>query len=199
MEPNPYLLRTIIFCTIYIIVLCLTIFGNLFVILAFCFDRRIRNHSNALLVSLSFTDLLLGLLVFSTLLVNELFSGWIFGEDYCKFYLTSSMFLNIISSNHLVIIAIDRYQIVYEGVSYLQRRNVFNSFLIPVAIVWLIATWVITPLAVYPDEVYIYNSEGKLCRPNYLAILHFYVSLVFIVFPVLILILLYKAIHSGIK
>jgi len=66
----------------------------------------------------------------------------------------------IVSSNHLVLVAVDRYRILFEGVRYLQRRSVWRA-LQPVWFIWLLAICFISPFYFDWKGISLYQQIGS--------------------------------------
>src|SRR5579863_7914881 len=80
----------------------LTVVGNTLVILSWICHRPIRNPPNLYLVSLSFVDLLVGLVLFPLYIGTQMNEGkWAFGETLCKSYLVILVTLCSASILHL--------------------------------------------------------------------------------------------------
>jgi len=189
----------IVFCSIYLIACFMIAVGNSLVILAFIVDPRIRNPSNTLLLSLSITDLLLGLFTFPKFIIEEIDEKAILGERTCQLWLDLIFLLNIVSSNHLIIIAVDRYQIVFEGVPYLQRRSMTKSVLVPVSVVWFISFWIVFPNVVNPASVYTAEFPKFACRLIFTSSFLSVLNLAIVVFPGVIISILYRGIYRQLK
>jgi hypothetical protein len=56
------------------------------------------------------------------------------------------------SSYHLVLIGLDRYRILFEGVAYIQRRSI-SSFITSVGTVWFASIWFILPIIIGTDSL----------------------------------------------
>jgi len=185
--------------------------GNRLVYLSFIVDPRIRNPSNALLVSsssffvillchvMSITDFFVGLVTYPELIVEELTSNPILRRTSCLLWLNIVFALNIVSSNHLICISLDRYQILFEGVPYLQRRSMTNTVFTPVIFVWLVALWIITPNIVNPDSAYMYSYEGNYCQQIPTSSFMFIFNLALIMFPGCIIVAMYRGIYTKLR
>jgi hypothetical protein len=142
----------------------LGIAGNGLLIASWFVDKRIRTPSNALLVSLAVPDILLW--TFSapfrlTTLIRD--GNWLQGRFMCETEIGAAYLLSFISSGHLVLIAVDRYRILTEGVAYLQRRTT-KSILEAVAWLWFIGFWLISPLLVDWEGTGIHEQDANTGR-----------------------------------
>ncbi|XP_072164874.1 histamine H3 receptor-like [Diadema setosum] len=106
----------------------ITIIGNMFVIVAFSKDRRIRDKvPNIIILNLSITDLLIGLIVLPINTIALVLRRWPFGEFLCKAWLTLDYTLCSVSVVTIVLISLDRYWLVKKQLkyaSYQTRRRV---------------------------------------------------------------------------
>jgi len=126
----------------------LGVVGNIFVIMAWYSDSHISaNPSNVLLLSLAFTDLAVAVFGIPFSHVFKIVGRWIFGEASKLLLIFVTQSAVLVSSWHLVLVAVDRYRIVTEGLDYLHRRTV-RSVLEPIPWLWFIGFWEITPMLV---------------------------------------------------
>lgn len=68
----------------YMVILTLSILGNLLVITTLVQNRRMRTITNVFLLNLAFSDILLGVLCVPFTLVGTILRDFIFGEVLCK-------------------------------------------------------------------------------------------------------------------
>lgn len=68
----------------YMIILMLSIIGNLLVITTLVQNRRMRTITNVFLLNLAFSDILVGVLCVPFTLVGTILRDFIFGELLCK-------------------------------------------------------------------------------------------------------------------
>jgi hypothetical protein len=180
------------------------IVGNSLVIASWFADPAIRTPSNALLVSLAIPDILIW--TFSAplqlkFILND--ANWLLGRHMCQLGMVAVYLLPVISSGHLILIAVDRYRILTEGVSYLQRRTT-KSILEPVLWLWFIGFWLISPLLVDWEGTAIYeqnlfDSSRWKCSSKKATTLVLPFILVTSLLPELLLIRLYTEIYGMLK
>jgi len=152
----------IIFLLFVILLVSAAVVGNSLVILAWFTDSKIsQNPSNALLVSLAATDLVIGgfAIPFSNIYHFVYKGKWIFGEFLAYLLPFSCYSAQLVSSYHLVLIAIDRYRIVREGISYVQGKTL-GSVLIPVPLLWLAGLLEISPALVAREGTHYCGIDG---------------------------------------
>ncbi|XP_005053618.1 PREDICTED: histamine H2 receptor [Ficedula albicollis] len=103
-----------------VILIVVTLCGNIIVCLAVTLDRRLRSLTNCFIVSLAITDLLLGLLVLPFSAYYELARKWPFGSILCNVYTSLDVMLCTASILNLFMISLDRYFAVTTPLRYCQ-------------------------------------------------------------------------------
>jgi hypothetical protein len=179
------------------------IVGNGLVIASWFVDERIRTPSNALLVSLAVPDILIWTFSASGGLAVAMRDGnWVYGRFMCQVGMSGAFLLPFVSSAHLVLIAVDRYRILTEGVGYLQGRTT-KSVLEPVAWLWFIGFWLISPLLVDWEGAGIYEQDANTgrweCDIKRTAAFLTPLGLATVVLPELLLIRFYREIYRMLK
>ena len=111
-----------------IILILATIFGNVLVILAFVLHRRIRNFSNAFVVSLAFTDLCVALFSMPVW-VAYLLTGpmWVLGATLSRAWTMVDILIGTASIMNLMAISFDRVLCIRNALQYsewMTPRNV---------------------------------------------------------------------------
>nr|XP_016852849.1 PREDICTED: histamine H2 receptor isoform X1 [Anolis carolinensis]XP_016852850.1 PREDICTED: histamine H2 receptor isoform X1 [Anolis carolinensis]XP_016852851.1 PREDICTED: histamine H2 receptor isoform X1 [Anolis carolinensis]XP_016852852.1 PREDICTED: histamine H2 receptor isoform X1 [Anolis carolinensis]XP_016852853.1 PREDICTED: histamine H2 receptor isoform X1 [Anolis carolinensis]XP_016852854.1 PREDICTED: histamine H2 receptor isoform X1 [Anolis carolinensis] len=121
------------------ILVVVTVCGNVMVCLVVCFNRRLRSLTNCFIVSLAFTDLLLGLLVMPFSATYEISSHtWSMGITWCNIYISLDVMLCTASILNLFVISLDRY---YAITAPLRYHSVVTPFRAGVALVLI---WVVS-------------------------------------------------------
>lgn len=128
----------------------ITILGNLLVILSWFVSPGLRTPSNFLLVALAIVDLLLGCTLIPMGSIYMFYGKWVFGGSsaskiFCQIQLSSTFGLSFLSANHLVLIAADRYRVLFDGMTYLGRRKLRHA-LESVALLWVLGAWIVSPI-----------------------------------------------------
>lgn len=103
-----------------VILIVITLCGNIIVCLAVTLDRRLRSLTNCIIVSLAITDLLLALLVLPFSAFYELSKEWLFGSVFCNIYISLDVMLCTASILNLFMISLDRYIAVTTPLRYCQ-------------------------------------------------------------------------------
>src|SRR5437868_12744157 len=89
------------------IIIMVTVFGNILVITAILKTPKLRIRSNYLILSLSVTDLTVGVVVMPVFALIDIiyFSDWTFGAVFCDIHVIFFTMLSSTSAFHLVFIA----------------------------------------------------------------------------------------------
>jgi len=158
-QPGSWDVYHLLILPLVVIIVTCSIIGNFLVILSWAILPSIRNTSNVLLVSLAVVDFLFGLFATPLAFAYSLNNSWLLGESMCFLWLVLSQVFMFVSSYHLVLVAIDRYRVIVEGVAYLQRRTIAQA-LQPVGFLWFLAFCIPSPLyidwegsATYKEQV----------------------------------------------
>ena len=119
--------------------MCLcTIIGNVLVISAFVIEPSLRKYSNYFILNLSVADLLVGLLVPAYtpfMLYNR---HWRLGRVACTVWLLVDYVVGTASVLCIVLISLDRYWLVSQGLNYVSSQNVTRA-VVMIAAVWSVA------------------------------------------------------------
>jgi len=120
---------------------------------------------------------------------------WVLAEFMCHFWMFTGYWATFVSSNHLVLIAVDRYRVVFEGANYLQRRTIRSVVVEPVAYLYFIGFSILLPFLTNWESVAIYgpspDSDKIVCHSNSNPMLVVVCALILVIFPSPILTLLY--------
>ncbi|XP_062339813.1 neuropeptide FF receptor 1 like 1 [Osmerus eperlanus] len=144
----PYYLHNTGMTMLYIIcyggILLLCVGGNVLVSLVVLRNRNMRSVTNLFILNLALSDLLIGVFCIPTTLIDNLISGWPFGQFTCTMSnLVQGMSVSA-SVFTLVAIAIDRF----TGIVYPFRHRMRPvSALLAIFFIWLAAFAVICPSA----------------------------------------------------
>ncbi|XP_072563360.1 5-hydroxytryptamine receptor 4 [Paramormyrops kingsleyae] len=100
-----------------------TVLGNLLVVLAIAYFRRLRSATNTFIMSLAVADLLVGLVVMPCSAVRTVDGCWYFGPALCRLHSSLDVMLCSASIFHLSCIAFDRYHAVCHPLLYASRMS----------------------------------------------------------------------------
>ncbi|KAL9836271.1 histamine H2 receptor isoform 1-T2 [Geothlypis trichas] len=124
-----------------VILIVITLCGNIIVCLAVTLDRRLRSVTNRIIVSLAITDLLLGLLVLPFSAFYELTKEWPFGSVLCNIYTSLDVMLCTASILNLLMISLDRYFAVTTPLHYGQVVTP-SRVAVGLAVIWTVSLMV---------------------------------------------------------
>ncbi|CAD6185094.1 unnamed protein product [Caenorhabditis auriculariae] len=109
---------------IVVLMILLTIFGNILVVLSVFVYKRMRTFTNILLTSLATADLLVGLVVMPMSLLDLLHNHrWPLGKFLCRMWATSDVLLCTASILNLCVISLDRYFAITSPLKYPRTRS----------------------------------------------------------------------------
>ncbi|XP_006864905.1 PREDICTED: histamine H2 receptor-like [Chrysochloris asiatica] len=146
---------------ILMVLIFITIAGNVVVCLAVGLNRRLRSLTNCFIVSLAITDLLLGLLVLPFSAIYQLSSNWSFGQIFCNIYTSLDVMLCTASILNLFMISLDRYCAVTDPLRY-------PVLVTPVRVaISLVFIWVISITLSFLSIHLGWNSRNMTINVNY--------------------------------
>ncbi|XP_070591938.1 histamine H2 receptor [Erythrolamprus reginae] len=133
------LLEKVLIGAVLTVLIVVIVCGNVMVCLAVYLTRRLRSLTNCFIVSLAFTDLLLGLLVLPFSALYEISSHeWLMNITFCNVYISLDVMLCTASILNLFIISLDRYYAIIAPLRY-------NAVVTPLrVVVALILIWVVS-------------------------------------------------------
>ncbi|XP_019614450.1 PREDICTED: neuropeptide FF receptor 1-like [Branchiostoma belcheri] len=156
MKHSP--LVAAVFTAFYVVIFVLGVTGNLLVCVVVIKDRSMRTVTNYFIVNLAVSDLLVMLICLPVTLVENLLTGWRFGQAMCKLYPVIQGATVGASLFTLVAIAADRYKAVLHATS---KKLSGCSTLCVVAVVWVLALAIMIPQGLVRRENWYYLTDGN--------------------------------------
>ena len=104
---------------IYGILIVTTVIGNVFVIISYVRDKKLRQRpANLIILHLAFADLIVGLVALTVNLTIIVSGRWLFGEYFCRLYRIIDYVAVYVSVLMIVFISIDRYLSVTKPIKH---------------------------------------------------------------------------------
>jgi hypothetical protein len=136
-----------------------TIIGNIFVWIALCTNRQLKQGgmSNFLIGNLALSDLLLGLTVLPFSATFSTLNNWVFGKFLCDIWLSIDVLCCTASIWGLLVIAIDRYIATNHPIIYRKQKNS-----VKIAVIYCTISWIVSLAISIPPFVHdLYSSISK--------------------------------------
>ncbi|KAG7330377.1 hypothetical protein KOW79_006599 [Hemibagrus wyckioides] len=145
-----------------LIIILLTIGGNILVIMAVSLEKKLQNATNFFLRSLAVADMLVGILVMPISLINILYDyAWPLPEALCPIWIYLDVLFSTASIMHLCAISLDRYVAICNPIQH-SRFNSRTKAMLKIAAVWTISIGISTPIPVIglrnTDKVFVNGS-----------------------------------------
>jgi hypothetical protein len=144
----------------------LVVLGNLVVVYMIATQKSLQSSTNYIVLSLTISDFLLGVIVLPFSIFQEYSNTWLFGSVWCKAWLGLDVFLSTASIYNLLAISFDRWMAVKQPIKY---RFISSNRMtkITIGVVWLISALTALPPLIY-DHFGQLNTESKknLTQPD---------------------------------
>ncbi|KAI1885433.1 hypothetical protein AGOR_G00220110 [Albula goreensis] len=127
-----------------LVVIAVTVAGNILVILAVSLERKLQNATNYFLMSLAVADMLLGLLVMPVSMVTILYRySWPLPTMLCPIWIYLDVLFSTASIMHLCAISLDRYIAIRNPIHHSRFNSRTKAFL------KIMAVWTISVVKVF--------------------------------------------------
>ncbi|XP_064182387.1 5-hydroxytryptamine receptor 2C-like [Anguilla rostrata] len=131
-----------------LVIIFLTIGGNILVILAVSLEKKLQNATNFFLRSLAVADMLVGILVMPISLINILYDyAWPLPHALCPIWIYLDVLFSTASIMHLCAISLDRYVAIRNPIEH-SRFNSRTKAMLKIAAVWTISIGISMPIPV---------------------------------------------------
>ena len=146
---------------IFGILIVLTVVGNIFVMIAYVQDVRIkRNVANAFILNLAVADFIVGVFIWPIYLGWNLVGVWIFGEYLCKVWSFVDYTVTAMSVVTIILISLDRYWM-------LSKKTRYTSYQTPLRVnVTTLICWIFVS-AVFLTLIFGFSPITKSYSVNY--------------------------------
>nr|XP_006007706.1 PREDICTED: 5-hydroxytryptamine receptor 2A [Latimeria chalumnae] len=144
-----------------VIVIILTIAGNILVILAVSLEKKLQNATNYFLMSLAIADMLLGFLVMPVSMLTILYGYvWPLPTTLCPIWIYLDVLFSTASIMHLCAISLDRYIAIRNPIHHSRFNSRTKAFM------KIIAVWTISVGISMPIPVFGLQDDSKVFRQN---------------------------------
>ncbi|XP_030636467.1 LOW QUALITY PROTEIN: 5-hydroxytryptamine (serotonin) receptor 2C, G protein-coupled-like 1 [Chanos chanos] len=145
-----------------LVIILLTVGGNILVILAVSLEKKLQNATNFFLRSLAVADMLVGILVMPISLINILYDyTWPLPNALCPIWIYLDVLFSTASIMHLCAISLDRYVAIRNPIEH-SRFNSRTKAMLKIAAVWTISIGISMPIPVIglhnEDKVFVNGS-----------------------------------------
>ncbi|XP_066495163.1 5-hydroxytryptamine receptor 2A isoform X1 [Tiliqua scincoides] len=170
-----------------VLVIIVTIAGNILVIMAVSLEKKLQNATNYFLMSLAIADMLLGFLVMPVSMLTILYGyAWPLPRNLCAIWIYLDVLFSTASIMHLCAISLDRYIAIRNPIHH-SRFNSRTKAFAKIIAVWTISVGISMPVPVFglrDDSKVFKNGSCLLADDNFVLIgsfVAFFVPLVIMV------------------
>lgn len=148
----PIPIEAVVTGLIMLLVIVVTIVGNILVCLAVFLVKKLRRPCNYLLVSLAVSDLCVAILVMPMALLYSILGRWSLGNFMCDLWVSFDVLSCTASILNLCMISVDRYYAITKPLEYGVQRTP-KRMIQCVSLVWLGAACIsLPPLLIIGNE-----------------------------------------------
>ncbi|XP_034485951.1 probable G-protein coupled receptor No18 [Drosophila innubila] len=130
---------------IFLLLILVTVIGNMLVILSVLTTRRLRTVTNCFVMSLAVADLLVGIFVMPPAVALHVIGSWQLGWTLCDIWIFFDILLCTASILSLCAISLDRYLAVTQPLTYSKKWRCKRLALLMILGVWLLAFVITCP------------------------------------------------------
>ncbi|XP_067405789.1 5-hydroxytryptamine receptor 2C [Emydura macquarii macquarii] len=156
-----------------LVIILLTIGGNILVIMAVSLEKKLQNATNYFLMSLAVADMLVGILVMPVSLITILYDyAWPLPKQLCPMWISLDVLFSTASIMHLCAISLDRYVAIRNPIEH-SRFNSRTKAIMKIAAVWTISIGISSPIPVIglqDDSRVFVNGSCVLNDENFVLI-----------------------------
>ncbi|KFV71727.1 5-hydroxytryptamine receptor 2A [Dryobates pubescens] len=161
-----------------VIVIVLTIAGNILVIMAVSLEKKLQNATNYFLMSLAIADMLLGFLVMPVSMLTILYGyTWPLPTKLCAIWIYLDVLFSTASIMHLCAISLDRYIAIRNPIHH-SRFNSRTKAFAKIIAVWTISVGISMPVPVFglQDDSKVFKKGSCLLADDNFVLIGSFVS-----------------------
>ncbi|EDW13888.2 tyramine receptor 1 [Drosophila mojavensis] len=159
---------TIVAVALFLLLILVTVIGNMLVILSVLTTRRLRTVTNCFVMNLATADLLVGIFVMPPAVALHVIGSWQLGWVLCDIWIFFDILLCTASILSLCAISLDRYLAVTQPLTYSKKWRCKRLALLMILGVWIVAFIITCPpmFGWYEPGRNRYEGESVDCRYN---------------------------------
>jgi r-opsin len=139
--------------------------GNYIVISVFTSTKSLRTPSNLFVVNLAFSDFLMMFTMGPPMVLNCYHGTWTFGAAACQLYAAAGSLFGCVSIWTMVMIALDRYNVIVKGLA--GKPLTSGGAMVKIAVIWVLAAlWSGAPF--FGWNAYVPEGNMTACGTDYL-------------------------------
>lgn len=143
-----------------------SITGNGMVMYIFTCTKTLRTPSNLLVVNLAFSDFAMMFTMAPPMVINCYYETWVLGPLMCQLYGMFGSLFGCASIWTMVMIALDRYNVIVKGLSAKPMTN--KTALLRILFVWIFSLgWTLAPF--FGWNRYVPEGNMTACGTDYLT------------------------------
>ncbi|KAF7697431.1 5-hydroxytryptamine receptor 2C [Silurus meridionalis] len=158
---------------VILLIIFFTIGGNILVIMAVSLENKLHSATNLFLRSLAVADLLVGVLVMPTSLINILYNNsWPLPHVLCPMWIFLDVLFCTASIMHLCAISLDRYVGIRSPIQH-SRTNSSCRAMTKISAVWTISIVISLPIPVISlqdEQKFLVNGSCVLTEPRFMLV-----------------------------
>ncbi|XP_077984683.1 prokineticin receptor 1-like [Glandiceps talaboti] len=153
--PEVHIASKVILGTVYSLMIPICGIGNAMLMYVLLRHRKMRTVPNLLIANLAASDFLVAVVCAPFNLSYYVSQNWRFGENMCIAVAYIKLVSLYVSTNSLLVIAIDRYIVI---VNPLRPRMRAVAAMVAVVIIWILSAIVVTPTAMYTKTIAFWDN-----------------------------------------
>ncbi|CAF3938284.1 unnamed protein product [Rotaria magnacalcarata] len=137
-NDSSKIINSMLICICLSLIALTTATGNIIVILAFYYDKKLRTVNDFFIMNMAIADFLVGFFCIPFYIPYSIKQSWPFGRLFCKIWVTVDDVSTMASVINIVVISINRYWSIAYPISY--RKYVRQNFVyLVMAVVWCLS------------------------------------------------------------